>query len=212
MRRNRLSLILNAAIIVLVLTAWFSMMFSRHEGLRLSSVGLASLKYVTVLSNLLACFAAAVYLICLLRRKVPFWVIALKYMAAASVGLTFLVVVLFLGFLYGFAAMFRGANLIFHLIVPLLAMAEFIFCLPAPLLRLRDALTAVVPMILYGFFYLGNILLNGVGAWPNTNDWYGFCLWGFPVGLGIFAFLILFTCGLARLLAWGNQKAHRFRG
>ena len=38
-----------------------------------------------------------------------------------------------------------------------------------------------------------NILINGIGVWPDTNDWYGFLNWGLPMGLVIFAGLCLIT-------------------
>ena len=211
MQNKRLSILVNILIFLLVLISGLSILFDWTQGVRLTSAGFSSMKYFTVLSNQLAGLAAAIYLVCLLRNRVPTWVILLKYMAAASVGLTFLTVMLFLGPLYGYGAMLRGVNLPLHCIVPVIAMAEFVFLVHAPILRRTDALLAAAPMLLYGAVYMCNILLNGVGKWPDTNDWYSFCLWGLPVGFGIFAALFLVTCGLARLLALGNRKAHRVR-
>ena len=54
------------------------------------------------------------------------------------------------------------------------------FTVDSNILMAVSALIAVIPMIVYGTFYLGNILLNGRGEWPDTNDWYGFAMWGIP--------------------------------
>ncbi|MBQ6389654.1 MAG: hypothetical protein IJH90_08600 [Mogibacterium sp.] len=57
----------------------------------------------------------------------------------------------------------------------------------------RDNRLAVLPMLIYGAVYLTNILINGIGVRPHSNDWYGFVKWGLPVGLAIFAGLCLIT-------------------
>lgn len=41
-----------------------------------------------------------------------------------------------------------------------------------------NALIAVLPMLLYGLFYVGNIAVNGIGKGAETNDWYGFAARG----------------------------------
>ncbi len=126
----------------------------------------------------------------------------LRYAAAASVGLTFLTVLLFLGPLYGYRSMYRGANFWFHLAVPVLSAADF--CVSEGLARFsfRQSLWAVAPMLLYGLGYVANILING----REGNDWYSFLLWGYPVGVGIFVLLILLTWGLGRLLILASRR------
>ena len=61
MRIRMLSLALNALIAAIVLAAWLGMVFAVHERGALTSRGLRSLKYFTVLSNLLACAASVAY-------------------------------------------------------------------------------------------------------------------------------------------------------
>ena len=58
---------------------------------------------------------------------------------------------------------------------------------------------AAIPSLIYGNFYLANCLINGVGEWPETNDWYGFLNWGYPVGIAIFAGVVLMNWGIACL-------------
>ena len=45
-------------------------------------------------------------------------------------------------------------------------------------LKIKDTLFAILPMLLYGFLYVGNIVVNGIGKGADTNDWYGFAVWG----------------------------------
>ena len=137
----------------------------------------------------------------------PAWLLALKLAAAASVTVTFLVVACFFGPLYGYAALYLGSNLWFHLIIPLLAIIEFLFLEGE--ITFPMTLPAGAPALLYGCFYLGNILINGKGDWPDTNDWYGFMNWGFGVSLIIFAVIVLTNWGTACLLRFINRLINR---
>ena len=122
--------------------------------------------------------------------------------------LTFTTVVVFLGPLYGFGQMYVGANLSFHLLVPLTAAAEIILLTDADYTR-RDRALTMIPPLVYGTVYLVNILINGTGVWPDTNDFYLFLAWGYPVGIAIFACLC-FTTWLMGLLM--SKLSARRRG
>ena len=182
--------------------AWLKMVFSSTDGV-LVSTGLRSLRYFTILSNLLEGFASVVFLLNMKKEK-P-WVNLLKYVAAVSVGLTFLVVVVFLGPLFGYLFMFIGVNFWLHLIVPVLAMVEFVIY-NREKYTVKDNLIASLPMVIYGIFYLGNIIINGVGQWPDSNDWYGFMSWGLPVGIVIFFVIVAVTYGIGLVLRKLNGK------
>ena len=199
--RNKIRIVLNILIAAIVFAAWISMFLS-GEG-RLSSAGFASLKYFTVLSNLLAGAAAAVWLRSRGERAE-----VLKYVATVAVAITFAVTAFFLGAIYGHAVLYKGANLWLHLIVPVLCMAEQLF-LPGKLLSARENLLVIVPVVLYGTGYLVNIILNGVGEWPDTNDWYGFVLWGLPVGIVIFAGICLTAWLLGLLFRKAGRRFYR---
>lgn len=181
-----------------------TMMFLGGEGTLLSN-GLDGLKYFTVLSNIFEGIASLLWLAFAARsadHAPPKAVEIVKYAAGVCVGLTFVTVMVFLGPLYGYPFMFMGANLFFHLLIPVAAMLEFVLMNTAPM-TLRHNLAATLPTLLYGTVYLINILLNGVGEYPDTNDWYGFVNWGLPVGIVIFAVIsaAAFVIGLAlRLL------------
>jgi len=187
---------LNIILAVLVFGAWLLMVF--YGGGELTNRGLASLKYFTVQSNLLAGVAAALWLI-FRNRENSRWTEVLKFVAAETVFLTFTIVLLFLGPLYGLLGMYQGANLFLHLICPLIAIYEFIFLSKTEITR-RERLLTIIPTIVYGIGYLANIFINGIGKWPETNDWYGFLNWGYPVGMIIFAVIALISWLLGLLM------------
>ena len=209
-RRIRLLLVWNLvigalALFALVLTVFFG------EETAFSSRGWSNLKYFTVLSNLLeggVSLVLAVRLGSMLRTgrgAVGPALVRWKLTAAAAVSVTFLVVALFFGPWVGYGALYRNANLWYHLVIPLLAAAEFLFLDRFGPLPFRATLWAFLPELIYGLAYLANLLLRGVGEGRQTNDFYGFVHWGLPVGLGIFAAILLTGWGSAVLLRWGNR-------
>ena len=181
--------ILNIVIFIIVLTTWLRMVFYA-SGIALTAGGLRSLRYFTVLSNL---FEGIACLIWLYNKDEK-----IKYVAAVSVTLTMVVVLTFLGPLYGYIPMFSGVSFWMHLIVPLAALLEVIFWNKEKF-TLKDNLLACIPMGIYGVYYIGNNIVNGIGQWPNSNDWYGFLTWGYPIGIMFYIviLLVVFLIGLA---------------
>ena len=202
--KKTVRIIVNLLILGMVAWAW-ALMLGHIGGRGLSRGGWGAMKYFTVLSNLLAGIAAAVWGVCALVKKEGGWPDRLKYVADVSVALTFLVVAVFLGPLFGYGSMFTQHNLFFHLLVPLFSMAEFMLLNETPMGR-GDNVLAVAPMLIYGAYYVGNAWINGVGKWPATNDWYGFLTWGWGIGVFIFFAIagITYLAGLA--LRRVNQK------
>lgn len=175
--------IFNIIIFIIVLISWLRMVFG-YTNSEFMARGLASLKYFTILSNL---FEAIACIIWIYNRNEK-----IKYIATVSVTLTMMVTLLYLGPLFGYALMFAGVNFWLHLFVPLLSLLEVLLWNNEKFTK-KDNLLACLPLIIYGLFYLGNNLINGMGNWPHTNDWYGFLMWGYPVGIIIFILLILFV-------------------
>ena len=194
--RAKVAAILNNLIIIEAVIGTVLMLFFRDGDALLASSGVENLKYFTVLSNEFCGIVAVWTLIRAVRRKAP--PMLFKLMAAAAVGLTFLIVAGFLGPLYGHRFMYKNANLFFHLILPLTAMAEYIL-LPVPKggVPFKWTFCTMIPVFLYGSVYLTNNLLNGTGEWPHTNDFYGFMNWGLAAGLVIFAGIMLVVWGIA---------------
>ena len=83
-------------------------------------------------------------------------------------------------------------NLFFHLITPVVSIAEIVFLSDRTYTKWENNLT-VIPPFVYGAAYVGNILINGIGEWPDRNDWYSFLIWGYPAGILIFAVICLVT-------------------
>ena len=187
-------------IVGLVAYAWYVMMVRMGDG-TLSGSGLNSLRYYTVLSNLLEGLAAlltVVFLALILAGKakeLPRWLTLLRYAGVTSVSLTFLTVMVYLGPVFGFNIMFNDANLYFHLLIPLLAIAEAVF-LSGEKLRFTDSFVAALPTLLYGIWYVINNLVNG----REGNDIYYLFHFGPAASVLFFIGFMSVSWGLALLL------------
>ena len=204
---KKISVIIESLIVVLVVVGTVIMFSGASDGTGLTSSGLYNLKYFTVLSNE---FCGIVMLIDLIRKALGRDSVSkyLKYMAVTSVGLTFAIIAFFLQPMYKELNMYKGGNLFFHLIVPILAMVEFVFFEREDkdrFIPFRFTFIAAIPSVIYGFGYLINILINGKGEWPDTNDWYGFLNWGYPIGVVIFAVVILINWIVALIIRLLNH-------
>ena len=204
--RIKIAIPLNLLLAALVLWSWLTMFTGYDTGTMLTAARLRSLKYFTLDSNLLAAATAliAAYYELFRGGTLPVWVRSLKLAGAASVAVTFLTVAVYLGPRYGYRSMFAGVNLHLHLTAPLLAIGIFCFLEGSHALSFRHTFTAVIPLLIYAACYLGNILINGIGTGPNTNDWYGLMYWGLsraPLVFAVFAAagwiltVILWACG-----------------
>ncbi len=208
--RKIISLILNILIVICGIIGTYKMLTFTGAGSGLTAMGFENLKFFTVLSNEICAVIAILWIVFFaLKKDFP---ILVKLMAASAVALTFIIVAAFLQPIYPKLNLYKGGNLWFHLILPLTAMVEFILMDTSKKdddnskgkIPFRYTFIATIPSVLYGLGYLINILINGVGEWPNTNDWYGFLNWGYPIGFAIFAFVILMNWGMAVLLRVGN--------
>ncbi|MBP5416559.1 MAG: hypothetical protein J6Y58_03440 [Clostridiales bacterium] len=194
--------ITNIVIIILVVIGTYMTMTYRSAWMEFQMRGIMCLRYFTVESNI---FAGIVALIALFYQGKATKI--LKLMSATATGLTFSVVALFLGPVYGYHRMYKNANLYFHLIVPLIAMVDYILLTDAPK-KLKWKIMSAMLTVIYGFGYILNILINGKGGrYPNNNDFYFFLRWGWGVAILIFTVIILLSFGIACLLSWLNSKA-----
>ena len=203
MNKNSIRKYINIFLVIAVLGSWIAIFVSASGTLMHN--GINSLKYFTVLSNLFEGLASVVWLISSRNNgKASARAELLKYIAAAAVGLTCVVVLTFLGPLYGYPEMFAGPSLFMHLLTPVIAIAEIIFLSDFTYTRRENRLVMLSPIV-YGVVYLGNNLINGIGDWPDTNDWYFFLAWGYPVGVLIFVVI----CAVTWLLGLAMRKLHR---
>ena len=118
---------------------------------------------------------------------------ALRIIASATVMVTLTVVLTFLGPTKGYAPLFAGPSLFLHLVVPLVALVNCIVSRAGRRVRCGVALLAMIPTVLYGAYYIGNILINGIGEGPATNDWYGFTIFGWKFVPVVYVAAILLT-------------------
>ena len=193
--------ITNVVLVILVSIGMYMTMTYRSAWMEFQMRGIMCLRYFTVQSNL---FAGIVALIALFYEGKPTKV--LKLMSATATGLTFTVVALFLGPVYGYGRMYKNANLFFHLIVPLIAMVDYVL-LPEVKKEMKWRILSALLTLVYGFGYILNILINGMGGrYPHNNDFYFFLRWGWGVAILIFAVIVLVSFGIANLLCALNGK------
>lgn len=196
-----INILINIIIVILVGIGLYMTVTYRSAYMEFQMRGAMSLRYYTVQSNL---FAGVVALIALFYQGKATKV--MKLMSATATGLTFAVVLFFLGPLYGHWRMYKNANLFFHLIVPLLSLLDYVLLTDAPK-KMKWRVISAVPTVIYGLAYVLNILINGMGGrYPNNNDFYRFLRWGWGVALLIYAAIVLLSFGIACLLFEINRK------
>lgn len=134
--------------------------------------GIKTLRFFTLLSNIFCALASLAMAACLVRGAVPFAVWLIKYISAASVTVTLMTVMLYLGPAAGYKEMLSGRDFYLHLLGPLLAIVSLCFIerfypLPLPL-----ALTGALSVVLYGAVYLCKVVVCPEGK--RWEDFYGF--------------------------------------
>ncbi len=206
---QKISLTLEVLIAVMVLVSWLRMALSLGDNGTISSGGFSNLKYFTILSNLLMGAAAilnVIYTIKSIKQKteIPILVSRLVYAGASAVMVTMLVVILFLWPVFKIPGLYSGANLWFHLLIPLMGAGAFI--LGEGRISFRDSFFAMIPVLLYGAWYIGNNIIIGIGEWADTNDWYGFLSWGWGPGVVLFLVLVLMNWGIVLLMRLIHNK------
>lgn len=208
-RRPTSELILNIIIVVLTVTGIVLMLTGKPGQGALQTSGIGNFKFYTVLTNVFCGLVALIYLVLLTAKKNTDKVVALKLAAVCGVTITFAVVAFMFGPLYGYPQFYKRGNLFFHLLLPVTAMIEFI-SVKKNTIPFRYTVFAAAPTLLYGIGYMTNILINGIGgSWPDTNDFYAFLSWGWPVGIGIFIMITLLAFAVACVFRAVNNKRVR---
>ena len=213
MKKKCLFYCLHLAIFILVIFFWARMTFGYdHDTGRLSAPGLGALKYFTIQSNLLCALGSLSWMLGLGRHdnvRAGFWAL-FRLAGVVSVLITFLVVIFFLGPMFGFAGMYAGSSLYLHLIVPLLALLTFFLTGAGADIPQKKTLWAALPLLLYGIGYVINLIVHWTEHGPGRHDFYGFATWGLPVGLMIFLLLLCVAAGLSfGLCRLSHALAHR---
>lgn len=163
--------------------------------------------YYTVDSNLLAMFAAMVYIYFTVKGKeLPHWAEIIKLSAVVALTITFLVCIFVLAPVYpgGFTALMFSEHMLFmHTICPLLAATSFIF-FERNKLKNKDIPTAMIYTLVYGAIMITlNILKVEEGPYPFLM------VYRQPVWASI-----LWAVGIlggAAALTWGAIKLRRHK-
>lgn len=222
MRRNlKTSFILNCIIVVLFLFGMISSLTSfRWMGIEgnLTPETHNFLWFFTVDSNILLAVASLVLLtfealILFSKRKaIPHWVIVLKYITVTATTLTLLTVMLYLSPLLGleFWKLFLNNNLIYHLISPVLGIVSLIIFEADEKLEWKVSFLALIPMGLYGIFYVINVYTHLDNGKVNPKyDFYYFASQGIFVTILVLMGMILLTFGEAYLVYYLREKRRR---
>ena len=90
-------------------------------------------------------------------------------------------------------------------------MVQFVLLKTSEKIPFKFTFFSALLSLVYGIGYLINILINGVGKWPDTNDWYGFLNWGFPTGIAIFAVVVVINFVIAVILRALNGLVSKIR-
>lgn len=167
-----------AASVALSLVGFFT---TGGEG-NMQVVGWRAFRYFTVDSNVLAalgglaCIPSLVRTLYTGRDGLSHGILIFAYVGTVAVTLTFLVVAVFLGPIYGYGAMFAGYNFWLHGANPILCILALMVLLRGPI-RPREILWCLVPVFIYGVLYLVMTVILGpdAGGWP---DFYAFNMGG----------------------------------
>ena len=157
------------------------------------------LRFFTRLSNLMSGTAALLVLLMLRANGLPYWVWLIKFVGTASVTVTFLTVIFFLGPTQGYRNLLSGTGFFEHAAGPLLAILSFCFLERFQNLPFRTALLSIVPVLLYGILYGYKVLL--APEEKRWDDFYGFIRGGNWILPAVGMLLACFAVGqLIRLL------------
>ena len=163
------SVILNLVIIV-GMTLSLIYFFSPHEGRTWWENGKLSLRYFTIQSNIVVYLAAIVMLVYQLKgNEIPFGVTLFKYVGTLLVTITFLVVMIYLGPVYGYKDQLSGVNFYVHVIGPLAALLSLCIFEKNGYMSIGQCFIAFIPALVYGIIYMYRVVIS-----KSWDDFYGF--------------------------------------
>lgn len=133
----------------------------------------------------------------------PDWVVVLMHIAVTAVTLTFLVSLFILAPVKGFYLIFSGSRFFLHGVCPVLCIVSFCCFINSHLIRFRESLLALAPVLTYTAVYLVMVVFIGEerGGW---NDFYGFAT-RVPLWVSFLVIMPL-TFGIVLLLRLGHNK------
>ena len=206
----KISLIINIIIFIFTIVAsiimftGFKFMYGYETVLESTRIGM--FRFFTVDSNL---FMGIIALLFAIEEKkvldgkkeeISTKMYVLKLMATTGVGLTFFVVFMYLGPIAkgGIPSMIMNSNLFFHLLIPVISMLNFMIFEKTNKLKFKHSFYGVIPMIVYGIYYLGNVLIHVEnGKVSPKYDWYWFVQNGIWTAVIVVPMILIFTYGIS---------------
>ena len=217
-KNTKISLVLNIIISILVLFSTIAMFtgyrFMNGQEVILESTKLGMLRFFTVQSNLFMGIISLLFIIDEIKilrgnkKEISFFKYVLKLMSTSAAGLTFFVVFAYLGPItkYGLVSLLMNSNLFFHLIIPVLSIVTFIFFERTNKLKFKDTLYGIIPTLLYGIYYITNVLIHVEnGKVSPKYDWYWFVQGGVWTALIVVPIIFLVSY-LISLGLWRVNK------
>ena len=201
------NIITNSLIVALMIVAVLLMFFG--EAGVLASSRWSAFKYFTIQSNVftgLASLASLIYLCAHKDKEYPGWLAVIKLVSVTSVGVTFVVVMTYLGAIYGYPLLFRNANLFLHGIIPVFAIIFYALFEPKVKLRFTMNLYSLLPVTIYGIAYLINVTAKDDFGNYKGADWYAFGTYGLGIGFLCLFIIIVLEFGLSVGLYFLHQK------
>ena len=126
--------------------------------------------YYTQDSNIFSMLVSGVYLF-YIKKEIPGWLRKLRFAATVSLMLTFTVVILVLGPMYGVESypwlFFHGANFFYHVSCPILSFISCILFEKNGRIIMKDTVIAIIPTLIYALILIILNVLNVVhGPYP----------------------------------------------
>ena len=207
-RMQCLLALIGASIVAVCVCAGVTMNLVTLYDENFDHMGIRTFCMFTVDSNILAALSMMMcipYTIDGLRTgyyHLPDWVVVMMHIAVTAVTLTFLVSLCILAPVKGFALIFSGSRFFLHGVCPLLCILVFCGFINSHMIRFREALLALIPVVIYALVYLVMVVFIGEdnGGW---NDFYGFAT-RVPIWVSVSVILPL-TFGIVLLLRLGHN-------
>ena len=209
------SFILHILTVVFVLIGTLIMVLVRSTGV-LEENTIAVFKYFTFQSNVFMGIVSAIYvyyqILIIAKRidKIPHVLSIFNLVGVSSVALTFIIVLAFLAPGYGFDKMYTNANLFFHLLVPVVAMVNFMFYNRQEKYHFIQTLYTIIPSFIYGVIYF--IIVASLNAYGDIKiDFYQFGKDGPFIGLLNFLAVMSISYVMTLIIYFVNRLVFKKR-
>lgn len=194
-RKIAVAITLNCAIVIVTTAVVLSFFMGNKDAFIRS--GLQSFRFFTTDSNLLSMLGAMVIIpfeVRVLRgraQKLPRFAVVIKYVTTASVTLTFLTVMLFLGPVFGYSVFLGDTGIFTHLLSPLFAIYSFTLLETNCEISFKNVLWALVPTLIYGGVYMTQVFIIG----KKNGGWEDFYFFNFG-GHWYISAVVMFTASI----------------